>query len=729
MAGEGIAIGKAPLFDGSNYTYWKIRMLIYLKAVSPSIWKIVNEGYIMPLNPLAPTNQEAHNAHLDAQAMNAFFGALNADEFNRMYSGLNNIVNELKGLGTDLLDVDIVRKMLRALPDKYETLVTLFLNSPELPRMTPTGLLGNLITNELFKKDKEELLESSSSKKKITAFKAKAESRDDEDEEEDSDEEFALLVRRMKKFMKRHPHRSFNSDKNKKGQSSSGNNRYSNIRCYNYEEKGHIASHCPEKKDDKGKSFKKKEYSGKKKLFKKIHKDGKNEAHIGEWDSNDESSDSDSDEDESPKKKGLVGIAIKEAPSLFSTPTCLIAKGEKVKSINNNEPTYDELMDMLGDLNEYLGKEKSKYKVLNREHISLKDSYEELKEARNLLIQENSGKSCSSIGITCDIIDDMPSIEIAKISASISCNNPIALPCCSSINVNHDNVEHNNAKLVENNELKEQVTKLSKSLKRCFKGKATLDKLLSEQICSFNKEGLGYVPKKGKKLVNKPTRFVRQNGKYCHKCREIGHLQQACPMGKTPSLGIYDSYYMLRKTKDGKVNYKTGGKHWMLDSGCTQHMTSDRKMFTIFKNEKGVDKITFGDNSKGKVFFLDNKGETSGIFKSFAKRAQNEFDFKIKKIHSDNGSKFKNTKVKDFCDEFRINYSSNSKAYHVFNKNSGLVEERHDVQFDETNGSQEEHENLNDVGDEGLTKTMEYMRIGDIKPEDNPSSSIQVESI
>ena len=42
----------------------------------------------------------------------------------------------------------------------------------------------------------------------------------------------------------------------------------------------------------------------------------------------------------------------------------------------------------------------------------------------------------------------------------------------------------------------------------------------------------------------------------------------------------------------------------MLDSGCTQHMTGDRKMFTTFENGRGIDKITFGDNSKGKVIGL-----------------------------------------------------------------------------------------------------------------------------
>ena len=47
------------------------------------------------------------------------------------------------------------------------------------------------------------------------------------------------------------------------------------------------------------------------------------------------------------------------------------------------------------------------------------------------------------------------------------------------------------------------------------------------------------------------------------------------------------------------------------------------------------------------VFFLHDKTETFGIFKNFSKRAQNEFDFKLKKIRSDNDSEFKNTKIED----------------------------------------------------------------------------------
>jgi hypothetical protein len=54
------------------------------------------------------------------------------------------------------------------------------------------------------------------------------------------------------------------------------------------------------------------------------------------------------------------------------------------------------------------------------------------------------------------------------------------------------------------------------------------------------------------------------------------------------------------------VTYKTGGSHWVIDSGCTQQMIGNPQMFTsLDENVDGQDKITFGDNSKGKVQGLD----------------------------------------------------------------------------------------------------------------------------
>jgi hypothetical protein len=56
------------------------------------------------------------------------------------------------------------------------------------------------------------------------------------------------------------------------------------------------------------------------------------------------------------------------------------------------------------------------------------------------------------------------------------------------------------------------------------------------------------------------------------------------------------------------------------------------------------------------VFFLQDKGETQEVVKKFLKRAQNEFDVKVKRIRSDNGTELKNTQMKDYLDEEGIKH-------------------------------------------------------------------------
>ena len=48
-----------------------------------------------------------------------------------------------------------------------------------------------------------------------------------------------------------------------------------------------------------------------------------------------------------------------------------------------------------------------------------------------------------------------------------------------------------------------------------------------------------------------------------------------------------------------------------------------------------------------------------------------------------------------------------------------MVEETYDVEFDESNGSQGAHKNLDDVGDEPLREAMKNILVGDIKPKDD----------
>jgi transposase InsO family protein len=56
------------------------------------------------------------------------------------------------------------------------------------------------------------------------------------------------------------------------------------------------------------------------------------------------------------------------------------------------------------------------------------------------------------------------------------------------------------------------------------------------------------------------------------------------------------------------------------------------------------------------VFFLQDKSETQGTLKCFLRRAQNEFELKVKKIRSDNGSKFKNLQVEKYLEEEGIKH-------------------------------------------------------------------------
>jgi transposase InsO family protein len=84
---------------------------------------------------------------------------------------------------------------------------------------------------------------------------------------------------------------------------------------------------------------------------------------------------------------------------------------------------------------------------------------------------------------------------------------------------------------------------------------------------------------------------------------------------------------------------------------------------------------------------------------------------------------------------FLLSYDSNTRAYRVFNKSTRLVEVSCDIVFDETNGSQVEQVDINELDDEeALCVALRNMSIEDVCPkeseelpqaQDQPSSSIQ----
>jgi transposase InsO family protein len=79
------------------------------------------------------------------------------------------------------------------------------------------------------------------------------------------------------------------------------------------------------------------------------------------------------------------------------------------------------------------------------------------------------------------------------------------------------------------------------------------------------------------------------------------------------------------------------------------------------------------------VLFLHDKSEVQDTFKKFAKRAQNEFETKIKKVRSDNGTEFRNTNIEEFLNgegighEFLVPYTPQQNGI-IERKNRTLLE-------------------------------------------------------
>jgi hypothetical protein len=585
---NNVHIGKPPHFDGNNYDYWKIRMSMHLRAMGGKIWQIVKDGFVV-LKQDEQSASDNENILTNDQAMNVFYDALDINEFNRiknlitaheiwtklmeihegtiivksaklyvckgkfekfimkedesvsdMFNWLNEIVNELKELGLDVPDVDFTHKFLRSLLEKYDTIVTMLVRS-DLTITSPTEVLGEILTQDIFKKSQAEAISLAKKvKNESIALKAKASKAIEKEESEDegsgsgSDGELALIVKRFNNFMKKRKGQS------RRGQSSR-RNAFNDRKCFECGEPGHIAMNCPNKKK-KGKDGDDK----KKKKFYNKKKDGK--AYLVEWDS-DASSDVDDDDTSS---KLNVGIAITEAPSLFSSPHCLMAKGDaKVKIItdlndvddddddiddlDDDGYSYDDLVKMLGEADDYMHKEKEKFRTLKELYKNLQVSFEELKTSHNKL-KENCEKLMEvqntslvhevvvvteDVGVTCDLLDS-PTSEPQP-------TNSICDKCKKFLE--NDNIACDESQIfVENEMLVGKVNALTHDLEKAYGGKAKLDFILGSQRCSLKHENLRYVPKKDKNAFAKQkTIFVKECDKVCHKCHKKGHIKKNCP--------------------------------------------------------------------------------------------------------------------------------------------------------------------------------------------------------
>jgi hypothetical protein len=153
-----------------------------------------------------------------------------------MYSRLALITNEIANLGSEeMTDIFIIKKILRALDGKYDTMCTLIQMMPNYKTLKPTEVIGRIVAHEMTLKDKEELHNKTSG-----AYKATSDAPTTSSDKLVSNEGISLMVKNFNKFYK-------NRGKERSSKSRSYDEKRSSSRdrnCYNCGRPGHYSNEC-----------------------------------------------------------------------------------------------------------------------------------------------------------------------------------------------------------------------------------------------------------------------------------------------------------------------------------------------------------------------------------------------------------------------------------------------------------------------------------------------------
>jgi hypothetical protein len=282
---EGTSTTKPPLFDGTNFSFWKVRMRTYLMTLGADVWDVVETGYIKPV--VLASKDDKLEFFFNAKGMNAILNGLveakfvkvmhlqtakemwdklissydgnekvkdaklqtfrlkfeqlnmNEDEtVSKYFLRVEEFVNSMKGLGEKIEEPILVQKILRSLLDKFNPKAFAIEELNDLKMLSIDQILGSLTAYEIrINKDKSITREAS--------FK------ENKDTDSDLDDIEAKFVRRLKK----------------------GSGKYQGklpLKCFNCGKIGHFKNKCPHKKKDENsegeEKYKSKRFDRKKSL-------------------------------------------------------------------------------------------------------------------------------------------------------------------------------------------------------------------------------------------------------------------------------------------------------------------------------------------------------------------------------------------------------------------------------------------------------------------------------
>jgi hypothetical protein len=79
-----VPIGKAPHFDGTDYTKWIYSMKMHLISLNPSVWTIVHTRLEFLDGDEESDFEQLQQIHRNAQASSIILSSLEKDEFDRV---------------------------------------------------------------------------------------------------------------------------------------------------------------------------------------------------------------------------------------------------------------------------------------------------------------------------------------------------------------------------------------------------------------------------------------------------------------------------------------------------------------------------------------------------------------------------------------------------------------------------------------------------------------------
>ena len=188
---------RPPVFDGNNFTHWKIRTTAYLQSLGAEVWGIVEGGYKFPsATPTDPAEKKQYE--LNAKAVTVLLSSLTQSEFMKImhfksakeiwdkivtsYEGddqvkraklqtlriryetlkmhnnesvanyflrMDEIVNCMRDLGEEFEEIVLVEKVLRSLSAKFDSKVSAIEEKENVQKITMSQLHGILTAFEM----------------------------------------------------------------------------------------------------------------------------------------------------------------------------------------------------------------------------------------------------------------------------------------------------------------------------------------------------------------------------------------------------------------------------------------------------------------------------------------------------------------------------------------------------------------------------------------------------